>query len=206
MIFDVSEQAAHGDAAVACADDRLAFQARQQHVSEQAVTQLVHFYERHENDIRGDQVKNRIAALIDKDAVLERALNFCLYYAHSYLNEGAPLAEGLVKRYTSQDRIVLDLPEGVYIHIRPASLIAEIVKHHATPVMATIGGDTRYAGSALDILMAAGTNTGERKITFDGDRRPLEDLRLLFEHRLGEDGFARFPRQLSYLRHSQRRP
>jgi hypothetical protein len=171
----------------------------------ECMTHLVHFYERHENEIRGDEVKNRVAALVDKDEVLDRAVNFCLYFAHSYLTGGAPLAEELVTRYTSQGRVVLALPEGVTIHIRPAALIAEVVKHHGTPVKVTIGSDTRYAGSALDILMAAGTNTAERKITFDGDQRPLEDLRLLFEHRLGEDGLERFPRQLSYLRHSQRR-
>lgn len=171
----------------------------------ECMTHLVHFYERHENEIRGDEVKHRVAAIVDKDEVLDRAVNFCLYFAHSYLTEGAPLAESLVKRYTSQARLVLDLPEGVHIHIRPAALIAEVVKHHATPVKVTIGADTRYAGSALDILMAAGANAGERKITFDGDQRPLEDLRLLFEHRLGEDGLGRLPRQLSYLRHAHRR-
>jgi hypothetical protein len=166
----------------------------------ECMTQLVHFYERHENDIRGDVVKDRVAALIDKDQVLDRALNFCLYYAHSYLDVGASLAEQLVKRYTSQERIVLDLPDGVFLHIRPVSLIAEIVKHHGTPVTVTIGKETRYAGSVLDILVAAGSNASERKIIFEGDRRPLEDLRSLFAHRLGEDGFAAFPNELSYLR------
>jgi phosphotransferase system HPr-like phosphotransfer protein len=170
----------------------------------ESMTQLVHFYGRHENDIRGEQVKNRIAALIDKDEVLDRALNYCLYYTHAYLNEGLPLAEQLVKRYTSQERLELELPEGVHIHIRPASLIAEIVKHHGTPVKITIGTETRYAGSALDVLMAAGSGSGDSKIAFEGDTMPLQDLRLLFEHRLGEDGRARFPRRLSYLKRRKR--
>lgn len=170
----------------------------------ECMTQLVHFYERHENDVREEQVKNRIAALIDKDVVLDRAVNFCLYYTHVYLNEGAPLAERLVARYTSQEKLVVELPDGVNIHIRPASLIAEVVKYHATPVKITIGNDTRYAGSPLDILMAAGANSAERTITFAGDRRPLQDLKRLFEHRLGEDGLTRLPRQLSYLRRKKR--
>jgi hypothetical protein len=166
----------------------------------ECMTQLVHFYERHENDIRGEEVKNRVAALIDKDQVLDRAVNFCLYFAHSYLNAGAPLADELVKRYTSQDRIDLELPPGVVLHIRPAALIAGIVKHHGTPVNVSIGRDTKYAGSVLDMLMAAGANAGVRTMTFEGDRRPLEDIRKLFEHRLGEDGLAGFPKELSYLR------
>ena len=172
----------------------------------ECMTQLVHFYQRHENDIRGEQVKNRIASLIDKDAVLDRALNFCLYYTHAYLAEGLPLAQSLVKRYTSQERIILELPDGVHIHIRPASLIAEVVKHHGTPVTVTIGSDTRYAGSVLDVLMAAGANSGDRKIAFEGDTAPLRDLSLLFEQRLGEDGLSRFPRQLSYLKRPKRGP
>ena len=172
----------------------------------ECMTRLVHFYERHENDVRSEQVKNRIAALIDKDEVLDRALNFCLYYTHAYLEEGLPVAEGLVERYTSQERIVLELPEGVHIHIRPASLIAGIVKHHGTPVRVTIGSDTRYAGSALDVLMAAGANSGNRRIIFEGDTAPLRDLRLLFDHRLGEDGLSRFPRRLSYLKRPKRGP
>jgi hypothetical protein len=166
----------------------------------ECMTQLVHFYERHENDIRGEEIKNRIAGLIDKDQVLDRALNFCLFYAHSYLNAGALLAEDLVRRYTSQDRVELELPQGIVLHIRPASLIAEIVKHHATPVTIIIGSDSRYAGSVLDILMAAGANAGQRKIIFEGDCRPLDDLKRLFEHRLGEHGLSGFPDQLAYLR------
>ena len=78
----------------------------------ESMTQLVHFYGRHENDIRAEQVKNRIAALIDKDEVLDRALNYCLFYTHAYLNEGLPLAEQIVKRYTSQERLELELPRG----------------------------------------------------------------------------------------------
>jgi hypothetical protein len=166
----------------------------------ECMTQLVHFYERHENDIRAEHLKDRVAALVDKDRVLDRALNFCLFFAHSYLNAGAALAEDLVKRYTTQARMALELPEGVVLHIRPASLIADIVKHHGTPVKVTIGNETKYAGSVLDILMSAGSNTAERTLTFEGDRRPLDDLRLLFAHRLGEDGFASFPQQIAYLR------
>jgi hypothetical protein len=160
----------------------------------------VHFYERHENDVRVDEAKDRTAALIDKERVLDRALNFCLFHAHAYLAAGAPIAERLIKRYTSQRRLTLELPEGVAIHIRPASLIAAVVKHHGTPVNVTIGSDTRYAGSVLDVLMAAGANAGERRFTFEGDARPLEDLRLLFSCALGEHGFAGFPEDISYLK------
>ena len=48
--------------------------------------------------------------------------------------------------------------------------------------------------------MAAGANAGARKITFEGDRLPLEDLAVLFQHRLGEDGLDGLPDRLAYLR------
>ncbi len=167
----------------------------------ESMTHLVHFYERHENEVRAERVKHRIAELVNKDEVLDRTLNFCLYYASYFIGLGAPLADNLVQRYTSQDRITLKLPDGVVLHARPVGLITRVVAHHATPVNITIGKTTVYAGSILKVLMVVGANPGVREIVFEGDRRPLADLELLFHHRLGEDGVGQLPPTLAYLAH-----
>lgn len=165
----------------------------------ECMTEFVHFYERHEDDIRNEAAKNRIAEMINKDMVLDRICNFALYRAHMFINEAAPLAHDLVKRYTSQGRVELTLPTGVVLHARPVALITKVVNHHGTPVSMTIGRTTVYAGSILKVLMASGANVGERVIIFEGDVRPLDDLKLLFEHRLGEDGVAGLPAAIAYL-------
>lgn len=164
----------------------------------QTMVELVHFYERHENDIRSEEAKNRIAQVIDKNRVLDRILNYNLYYLHAYADLAAPVAECLVDRYTKQTRVVLTVPEGVFIHARPVSLITRVVSHHGTPVTITVGEVSAYAGSIINVLMAVGSNPSVREIVFEGDDAPLADLRLLFEHRLGE-GPGPLPEELSYL-------
>ena len=160
--------------------------------------ELVHFYERHENDIRSIDAKDRIAALVDKGEVLDRILNFCLFYLHAYVDAGAPIAEKLVSCYTRQTRITLTVPDGVDIHARPVSLITKVVAHHGTTVNMTVGDTTCYAGSIINVLMTVGNHPSVRQIEFEGDSAPLRDLQTLFEHGLGE-GSSGLPESLSYL-------
>jgi phosphotransferase system HPr-like phosphotransfer protein len=162
------------------------------------MVELVHFYERHENDIRSQEAKNRIAAIIKKDEVLDKILNFSLYYLHVYVDLGAPIAEALLVRYTKQTQVTLKIPEGVYLHARPVSLITRIVSHHGTPVNLRLGEVTCYAGSIINVLMAVGANATVREVSFEGDHAPLTDLRLFFEHGLGE-GPNPLPKSLAYL-------
>jgi len=167
------------------------------HVLE-VMIELVHFYERHENDVRSETAKDRIAELVDKQVVLDRILNFCLNTLHVYMEDMVPLAEGLVERYTRRTSVVCSVPEGVELHARPVSLIARIVDHYGTPVQMTIGDTTCYAGSILQVLMAIGSNTDAREVTFEGDSKPLEDLRVLFDCGMGETETP-LPKELAYL-------
>ncbi|MBI3601010.1 MAG: hypothetical protein HY097_10285, partial [Nitrospinae bacterium] len=49
---------------------------------------LSHFYERHENQIRKGAVKEKIAQIIDKNTLLDRIVNFALFYSDKYLQKG----------------------------------------------------------------------------------------------------------------------
>lgn len=164
----------------------------------EVMIELVHFYERHENEVRSETAKNRIAELVDKEMVLDRILNYCLNFLHVYMDEIAPQAETLVDRYTLQTVAKCAVPDGTVLHARPVSLITRIVDHYGTPVQMSIGETTCYAGSILQVLMAAGQNPGVREVTFEGDKKPLEDLRILFEHGLGETDTP-LPKELGYL-------
>ncbi|MCB9833518.1 MAG: hypothetical protein H6807_13695 [Planctomycetes bacterium] len=163
------------------------------------VRHLVHFYERHENDIRDEEIKSDVARLVDKAVVLDRTLNFALFFVYRFVEAGAPIAERLLHHFTTAEVAELELPEGCMLHARPASLIAKVVIHHGTPVEMTMGGETCYAGSIMKVILLAGNHLKESRVTFKGDRLPVADLRLLFEHRLGEDGLEKLPEQLSYL-------
>jgi phosphotransferase system HPr (HPr) family protein len=184
-------------------DDRLP--ALRGHVSAalhllEIVTYLVHFYERHENDIRSESAKARIAALVDKNAVLRQVVDFALANAVRFLEGGRPYAEGVLPHYTKIRTLDTALPDGIYLHARPASLIVSIVNHYGTPVEMEIEGSRCNAGSILQVMILAGSHAEARTVRFQGDERPLRDLGRLFEARLGEGGLEALPPELDYLR------
>ena len=164
------------------------------------LTELVHFYERHETGIRGEALTSRVLDLMDRDVVLDRALNYALYYIHEFMNGAEPHVQNVLDRYTRHESLTLTIPDGLQLHIRPVSLIAKIVEHHKTPVNVIVGDTSCYAGSIVQVLMAIGAQPDARSVTFEGDQKALRHIALLFEHGLGEDGHEHLPEELAYLR------
>jgi phosphotransferase system HPr (HPr) family protein len=161
---------------------------------------LIHFYERHENDIRSEKTKDSIARIVDKELVLDRAIHFAFSWAREFLIAGKELADALLREFTQLQSVDIDLPEGSLLHARPASLIVSVVNRYGTPVEMEMDGDRANAGSIMQVMILAGTKTGARRVTFRGDVNPLRDLKLLFEAGLGENGTSAFPDELGYLR------
>lgn len=163
-------------------------------------TQLVHFYERHENDIRYEAAKARIARIVDKTELLDRLVNYCLRFAHLSLDSGKRFAEEALRTFVRVQRLEVALPDGMALHARPISLIVRIVAHYGTHVEMEIAGESANAGSIMELIMLVGGHADARSFVFRGDTRPLQDIRLLFENSLGEEGLDLLPGSLDYLR------
>lgn len=163
-------------------------------------TQLVHFYERHENDIRYEAAKARIARIVDKTELLDRLVNYCLRFAHHSLESGKRFAEEALRTFVRVQRLEMSLPDGTALHARPISLIVRIVAHYGTHVEMEVDGESANAGSIMELIMLVGGHAEARSFVFRGDARPLQDIRVLFEHGLGEDGLDLLPTTLDYLR------
>ena len=165
------------------------------------MTEFVHRLEQGENDTKFQALPQRSAEVIQDHDVLDRALNYALRYMHRFVAVMAPVAEEMVKRYTAHDRRVCTIPEGVNLHIRPVSLLARIVEHYRTPANLTIGSVTCYAGSIVQMLMAAGANPDQREVVFEGDKKVLDAIEVFFACRLGENGLESLPPELGFLTH-----
>ncbi|MFN0206234.1 MAG: HPr family phosphocarrier protein [Planctomycetota bacterium] len=164
------------------------------------VTHLVHFYERHENDIRYEPTQQRVSKIVSKVEVLDHAVNFGLYYAAYFLREGRTTALVIFPNYTKLKEVVLDVPSHVELHLRPATLISKVANHYGTPVQMQIGdGDWVDTASLMRVVVEIGMNVGARKVSFRGDQKALRDLKTLFECGFGE-GDHEFPAQLEYLK------
>jgi hypothetical protein len=166
----------------------------------EAVTHMAHFVERHESGQRNEQLEARIGAVVKRSEVREQTLNHLLYWAAVILKRGRPLAEDLLPSYTDLQVLEVELPPTISMHARPAALIVSIVNHFGTPVEMEVESARCNAASILELLVAVGSHPNARRYVFHGDIKPLTDIKLLFEHAVGEQGMERLPPQLSYLR------
>ncbi|RMH04997.1 MAG: HPr family phosphocarrier protein [Planctomycetota bacterium] len=162
----------------------------------EATTALVHLDERHRLDrFRGADGE----ALLDREAFLSIAINDCSVMAYECMTSVAPEAEAFLAQVSERCSRVFRVPDGVSLHARPISLIVSVVNHYRSAVEAEIDGDRCSAASIMQLLVLVGGHSSTREIRFYGDQRVLDDLQVLFEARLGEDGLDGLPESLSYL-------
>ena len=167
----------------------------------EAVTNLVHFRERHESDARSsaEESVRKLGDLVPPDELDQMILEELLLGAVEILEAARPIAADLLPSYTNVKELSVELADGVSLHARPAALIVGIVNHYATPVEMEVEGHTCNAASILELLVAVGSHPEARCYLFRGDERPLKDVQLLFEHKLGERQEG-LPPELDYLR------
>jgi hypothetical protein len=164
---------------------------------------LIHFYERHESDETRGSTKARIAAIVPPDAVLEQAVLFATRHAVGVLASAQQLVQKLLPQFVQQRTLDVAVPDGGILHARPLSLVVGIVRKHGKPVEILIDGDAASASSLMGLILFIGRHPDVRKVSFRGDRAPLDDLKLLFENGLGENGLEKLPPALAYLRTQQ---
>ncbi|MFM7295923.1 MAG: hypothetical protein ACKO4Q_01710 [Planctomycetota bacterium] len=166
----------------------------------ETVTVLAHFTERHESEARNEPTSHAIASIVSGDRIRALMLNELLHWANALMQRGRVTAEELLPSYIELRELRVDLPPTLKLHARPAALIVNIVAHHGTPVELEIGNHRCNAGSILEILIGVGSNPEARQFVFRGEIHPLNDIGLLFEGNLGEDGLGNLPPSLQYLR------
>lgn len=168
----------------------------------EASTALAHLYERHRPPAAprpGEEESFSISNFLRSNAFLGHWIRDCVVLAFRCLEIAVPLAEGVVKDYGKTGSVALSMPEGVQWHARPLSLVVGIVLHYGVPVTMRIEDQDAPANSLIQMLLVAGAHPEAKTTTFVGDTRALEDLKLLFQARLGEDGIDKLPQELAYL-------
>ena len=166
----------------------------------EAARWLSHFYERHESDINQNSASNKIASLVERKEVLDRIMNFCFYYSNYYIQKGNSLAEDIMSAYVEKVQYELPVPKPLGFHAKPSTYVSLIVNEHGTDVEMIVDGQRFNAKSVINLLMAAGiiVEKDYKKVTFEGDKQVLDDLKILAEHNYCEDNDI--PVELSYLR------
>lgn len=175
----------------------------------QVMGRLLHFYERHLLDVGYKDfyrnVSESLTDLIDPDVLLDRCVNYSLFYAWQFLSSGQRLASEILNENINRSSITVGIPKERGFHTRPCLLIAKIVQHYGGDVEMVLGSDRFDASSVLDLQWAGGKIKKEEleQVVFEGDTRALEDLTVLASVNYAEDSMGKgvpLPRQLTYLR------
>jgi len=170
---------------------------------------LLHFYERHIIDAGNKdiykQVKTKLAQLVNSDQLLDRTINFGLYYVCIYLAVGKEWASEILDENINPSEVVVNVPSPKGFHMRPSLLVAKIVEHYGGQVHLCVGKNVFDAGSVLDIQWAGGQIHKEeiKEVTFKGDARALNDIERLAKLNYCEETYGSetpFPKELGYLR------
>jgi phosphotransferase system HPr-like phosphotransfer protein len=175
----------------------------------QTIGRLLHFYERHlhkagyKNIYRKVQV--RLSDLIDPETLLDRTINYGLFYVCHFLTTGKELAGEILNENIERSAIIVGVPVKLGFHSRPSLLVAKAVQHYGGQVELCVGEDRFDASSVLDIQWAGGKIQKENitEVVFEGDVRALKDIEILAGVNYGEDSMGKgvpLPRELNYLR------
>jgi len=174
----------------------------------QMVGRLLHFYERHLHEAGYKNtykiIQDRLASLIDPATLLDRTINYGLFYACHFLTNGQELAREILNENIERAKIKVGIPQKLGFHARPSLLVAKIVQHYGGQVELCIGQDRFDASSVLDIQWAGGKIQKERlqEVMFEGDARTLKDIETLAGVNYGEDTMGKgvpLPVELRYL-------
>jgi len=150
---------------------------------------LSHLYQRHVHTTRHGSTSYEISAIIDGSNILDIMMNFVLFYTNRYLQTGKNLANNILGKYIEINTCKLKVPENLGFHLRPATLVARLAAYYGTKLCLIVDGREYDASSVLSITLAAGliARKGYKTVLFKGDRRVLQDLKLLSEYNYGED-------------------
>jgi phosphotransferase system HPr-like phosphotransfer protein len=175
----------------------------------QMMGRLLHFYERHLHEAgyknTYKRVQETLSSLVDPVMLLDRTVNYGLYYACHFLNSGKKMAREILNDNIERSAITVGIPVKLGFHSRPSLLVAKIVQHYGGQVELVVGEDRFDASSVLDIQWAGGKIQKEKisEVAFEGDTRALADIQVLAEVNYGEDTMGKgvpLPEALSYLR------
>jgi len=170
---------------------------------------LLHYYERHLYEVGYKniciQVREELTKAVPPKQLLDRIVNYGLYYVCHFLLDGQELAQQLLNENVERGTIVVGVPQKMGFHSRPSLLVAKVVQHYGGQVELCVGYDRFDASSVLDLQWAGGKihKEGIQEVVFQGDMRALNDLRILAGINYGEDSMGKgvpLPKELSYLK------
>ncbi|MCG6879847.1 MAG: HPr family phosphocarrier protein [Deltaproteobacteria bacterium] len=166
-------------------------------------TILAHYFERHL--MLPSPVVKKLKKLVPVQRLLEDALFFTIYYQVKCFHAAREYADAVLNSILEEVTYDLPVPRNLGFHARPSTLVAKVVQQYGAHVKMLVDDQSFDAGSILELLSAGGyvVTKGLDHVRFRGDKRTLDDLKILAEYNYGETEKGRdapLPEALSYLK------
>ena len=115
-----------------------------------AATAFAHYYQRHVISHHGDQPGLK-EPLVSPEELLAALMEYSIAYAGRYVSSAESLCRLMLKRYAEVGRVTVPVPRYRGFHVRPATLVAMIVRHYGSEVRMELEDGSCDAGDALEI-------------------------------------------------------
>ena len=115
-------------------------------------TSFVHHYERH---IRSKAWDRQADSPVSAKKLLHLLINYSIAFANSYITSACQLCHSMLKRYIESDEIEIAVPEYRGFHVRPSTLISQIVLHYGTDVKMVLDEETSCCNFSLSLCFWA---------------------------------------------------
>jgi hypothetical protein len=114
-------------------------------------TAFAHYYERHVSSRYGALPPGQ-TPLVTPDSLSSILMGYSVNYAGKYLACAQRLCQQMLKRYAEISRIEVSVPQYRGFHVRPSTLVSQIVLHYGSDVKMKLGDESCNAAVPLEIL------------------------------------------------------
>ena len=114
---------------------------------------FVHHYERHVNKQPCDS-SLREERLVEAEELLDVLMNYTVTHISLYIACAENLCHEMLKRYAEVGSIEVPVPPYRGFHVRPSTLISQLVRHYGSKIQMELDGSVYDAGSPLELFRA----------------------------------------------------
>ena len=132
-------------------------------------TAFAHYYERHVDRHTADVLLQQEAP-VQSEELLEVLTGYSINFVTQYINCAQKLCRKMLSHYAETGTIDVAVPPYRGFHVRPATLISELVTHYGSNVVMQLDGENYDAGSPLELFRAnEKINAQKRNLIMDHD-------------------------------------
>jgi len=119
----------------------------------QIARDLIHYFIRHMSKLRRDTYE-KLRFPLSQEELLTIIFDFFLHYTDLYMQAAKQLCRSMIRHYSVETEISVNIPNYRGFHVRPSTLIAKIVSHYGSTVTMELNDQKYDAGITLELFRA----------------------------------------------------